>query len=176
MLPDKRIRKAVLTAEQYADGAVGKADLRKAQREVFEASCKASTGKSAQADLMLLDFATSAVRVACEDDEALRNCLLHAVTFTLEAINNELAFDPCLLIRDNFGNPFQTYSFKGCLSEDSISLAQAIYDDRSFDRLPNLASRLQDRGCHNLDILNHCGDPGPHARGCWVIDLILEKK
>ena len=29
----------------------------------------------------------------------------------------------------------------------------------------------------NLDaaILDHCRGPGPHVRGCWVVDLILGK-
>lgn len=56
-----------------------------------------------------------------------------------------------------------------------VALAQGIYDDRAFDRLPILADALQDAGCDNPDILNHCRDTGPHARGCWVVDLVLGK-
>ena len=26
------------------------------------------------------------------------------------------------------------------------------------------------------DILDHCRGPGPHVRGCWVVDLILGKQ
>jgi hypothetical protein len=54
-------------------------------------------------------------------------------------------------------------------------LSQAIYDDRAFDRLPILADALEDAGCINADILNHCRGPGPHAHGCWVLDLLLGK-
>jgi hypothetical protein len=56
-----------------------------------------------------------------------------------------------------------------------VQLAQGIYDDRAFDRLPILADALQDAGCDHADVLNHCRDTGPHARGCWVVDLILGK-
>jgi hypothetical protein len=28
----------------------------------------------------------------------------------------------------------------------------------------------------NEDILDHCRNPGPHARGCWVVDLVLGKE
>jgi hypothetical protein len=55
-------------------------------------------------------------------------------------------------------------------------LAQAISDDRAFDRLPILADALEDAGCDNADILDHCRMPGEHARGCWVVDLILGKE
>src|SRR5581483_3643837 len=54
-------------------------------------------------------------------------------------------------------------------------LAQAIYDERAFDRLPILADALEEAGCTNADILNHCRQPGEHVRGCWVVDLLLGK-
>ena len=28
----------------------------------------------------------------------------------------------------------------------------------------------------DAQVLEHCRDPGPHARGCWLIDLLLNKK
>ena len=52
-------------------------------------------------------------------------------------------------------------------------LARAIYDERAFERLPVLADALEEAGCANAEILGHCREPGPHARGCWVVDLLL---
>jgi len=54
-------------------------------------------------------------------------------------------------------------------------LAQGIYDDRGFDRMPLLADALEDAGCDHGDIVAHCRGQGPHSRGCWVIDLVLGK-
>jgi hypothetical protein len=82
------------------------------------------------------------------------------------------------LVRDVFGNPF-------CLVEAArewmtwtvAALAEGIYADRAFDRLPILADALQDAGCDNDDVLSHCRDTTrEHVRGCWVIDLLLGKK
>ena len=56
------------------------------------------------------------------------------------------------------------------------TLAQSIYDERAFDGLPILADALEEAGCTDQDILNHCRGPGPHVRGCWVVDLILSKR
>jgi hypothetical protein len=62
-------------------------------------------------------------------------------------------------------------------------LAQAIYDDRALPsghldhhRLAVLADALEDAGCSDQDMLAHCRGPGPHVRGCWVIDLLLGKE
>ena len=56
------------------------------------------------------------------------------------------------------------------------TLAEGIYQDRAFDRMPILADALQDAGCDSDDILIHCRGTGPHVRGCWVVDLVLGKE
>jgi len=54
-------------------------------------------------------------------------------------------------------------------------LALTVYDDRRFDLLPILADALEESGCDHAGILAHCRGSGRHVRGCWVVDLILEK-
>jgi hypothetical protein len=56
-----------------------------------------------------------------------------------------------------------------------VKLAQAIYDERAFNRLPILADALEEAGCTTAEILNHCRQPGEHVRGCWVVNAILGK-
>jgi hypothetical protein len=80
------------------------------------------------------------------------------------------------LIRDIFGNPFRAVALDpSWLTSTVVSLAEGIYADRAFDRLPILADALQDAGCEVAEVLDHCRGPGPHARGCWVVDLVLGK-
>ena len=52
-------------------------------------------------------------------------------------------------------------------------LARAAYDERAFERLPVLADALEDAGCGDAEILDHLRAPKLHARGCWVLDLLL---
>ena len=81
------------------------------------------------------------------------------------------------LLRDIIGNPFHPVSLDPTwLTSTAVSLAQAIYEDRAFDRLPILGDALEDAGCTSADILNHCRQPGEHVRGCWVVDLVLGKE
>jgi len=81
------------------------------------------------------------------------------------------------LFHDVFGNPFRPATVDPTWRTATVtSLAQAIYTERAFDRLPILADALEDAGCTDADILNHCRQPGEHARGCWVVDLVLGKE
>ena len=80
------------------------------------------------------------------------------------------------LNHDVLGNPFRPVALDlAWLTSTVLTLAAGIYAERAFDRLPILADALQDVGCENADILAHCRGPGPHVRGCWVVDLVLGK-
>jgi hypothetical protein len=61
------------------------------------------------------------------------------------------------------------------LAKTAVWLAEAAYDDR---RLPEgaLADGLEDAGCTDAELLGHLRGPGPHVRGCWAVDLVLNRK
>jgi hypothetical protein len=84
------------------------------------------------------------------------------------------------LLRDVFGNPFRRHDMcrqsTMALHGGSVShLAEAVYADRAFDRLPLIADALEDAGCTDADLLGHLRSPEPHVRGCWAVDLVLGK-
>ena len=81
------------------------------------------------------------------------------------------------LWRDIIGNPFRPSPFEPSWRTSTVvGLAGVVYDQGAFDRLPILADALEDAGCTDRAILDHCRGPGPHVRGCWVVDLILGKQ
>jgi hypothetical protein len=83
----------------------------------------------------------------------------------------------CALVRDIFGNPFRPAAVdRSRLASDVVTLAQTIYDERAFERMPVLADAVQDAGCDDAAILQHCRQPGEHVHGCWVVDLLLGKE
>lgn len=97
----------------------------------------------------------------------------------LEAEAREVA-EQAALVRDVFANPFRTMlAFDPTWltwNEGTLrKLAEAIYDERAFDLLPILADAVEEAGCTDQDVLNHCRSGGEHVRGCWVIDGILGK-
>jgi hypothetical protein len=52
-------------------------------------------------------------------------------------------------------------------------MAKLICEEEAFSRMTMLAQALEEAGCHDPDILAHCRQPGPHVRGCWLLDLLL---
>jgi hypothetical protein len=86
----------------------------------------------------------------------------------------------CEFLRDILGNPFRPSTVApNWLTWNNRTvpkLAQTIYDDRRYDIMPILADALEEAGCTDAAILDHCRGPGPHVRGCWVVDLILGKE
>jgi hypothetical protein len=69
-----------------------------------------------------------------------------------------------------------------------LSLAQAAYKERiapdpartgwlvlDGERLLVLADALEEAGCDEPEVLRHLREWGEHVRGCWAVDVILEK-
>jgi hypothetical protein len=85
----------------------------------------------------------------------------------------------CHLVRCIFGNPFHAAFLHAkwlTWNEQTVTrLAQTIYEERRFEMLRVLADALEDAGCTEPLILDHCRGPSGHARGCWVVDLLLSK-
>src|SRR5215468_1921083 len=78
------------------------------------------------------------------------------------------------LLRDLFGNPFRRVALDRAVltwyGHTVPRLARGLYEERAFDQLPVLADALEDAGCDDASVLAHCRGPGPHVRGCWVLD------
>jgi hypothetical protein len=78
------------------------------------------------------------------------------------------------LVRCLFGNPFHPANIlPAWRTTAAVGLARGIYDEPAFDRLPILADALEDAGCDEAAVLNHCRHERVHARGCWVVDALL---
>ena len=79
-------------------------------------------------------------------------------------------------LRDIFPNPFRPTIFDAAWrTETAVSLASLIYEKREFSLMAVLGDALQDVGCADERILEHCREDGVHSRGCWVVDALLGK-
>jgi hypothetical protein len=91
------------------------------------------------------------------------------------------------LVHDIFGNPFHSPPRidSGVLAWNNGTverLAEASYLERDSatgnldnTRLAIMADALEEGGIVNAAILGHLRGPGPHVRGCHVVDLLLGK-
>jgi hypothetical protein len=87
------------------------------------------------------------------------------------------------LLRDLFGHPSRPVVLDPAwLTPDVVALAHAAYEERELPpgtldpaRLAVLADALEDVGYREGQILQHLRGPGPHVRGCFVVDSLLGK-
>jgi hypothetical protein len=58
-----------------------------------------------------------------------------------------------------------------------VKLAAGAYEERAFSqgRLGVPAGAAEEAGPDDADLLAHLRSPGPHARGCHAVDLLLGK-
>jgi len=185
ILTDVRSRAAVDVAERSADGLATDAERVVAETEAQQArqdAVRFRQENDAIPEMFIL--AAGAARAAVTDlvdyeaaAAVVSACRLIARNDTSELGSRESEnHHYATTLRDIFGNPFRPVTLDSAWRTSTVvQLAQGIYDDRAFDRLPILADALQDAGCDNEDILDHCRGSGPHARGCWVVDLVLGK-
>jgi hypothetical protein len=174
-LPDARLREAVLVAERFAEGQASKDELAAARGTVAwltdDSVHRAGTPLG--------------VRVAIDMAVATTHGQPFEAAFYMTATTLPLAGSRgrerageaalCDRVRCVFGNPFRPVAVDparlawsdGCVPK----LARVIYDDRRFEDLPVLADALEEAGCTDKQILSHSRGPGPHVRGCWVVDL-----
>jgi hypothetical protein len=168
LLKDRRSRRAVEVAERFADGEADRKQLSrafKAGAAVFVANPlglgREYGPKAAEADAYM----------CCQTD--------------IERMLDNLTADPpgmprkpqAAMLREVVGNPFRAVAVApDWLTRDVRMLARSSYEEREFERLPILADALEEAGCTDADILSHLRSGGLHVRGCWALDLILEKK
>ena len=59
------------------------------------------------------------------------------------------------------------------LTPTVLQLARVIRDEKDFTALPILSDALEESGCADRMVLQHCREQREHVRGCWVVDMLL---
>jgi hypothetical protein len=204
LLEDERSRRAVEAAESFADDLLSVIELRLARAAALEAlndvraanaiilsdfydasPATEEIGYIVAAELLFegtlrFDAILGAANGAADHGIAAAESGTDAPQVIWDnGLRNEWGRQ-CDLLRDIFGTPFRSVAIEpfwlAWNDGTVVKLAQSIYEDRAFDRLPILADALEDAGCREPHIVGHCRGSGPHCRGCWVVDLLLGKE
>ncbi len=157
---------------RFADGLADKGDLQQVQRPAGNVSFQVQL----QDNLPAIQAAGLAYNVTYSDKylmSALRRGWVMP-NLSLGGKENEVY---ARLLRDVVGDPFQPPSLEPAWCTDTVhSIATKIYDDMDFSEMPILADALEEAGCDEQPILDHCRLDDSHVRGCWVLDMILGKE
>jgi hypothetical protein len=181
LLPDDNCRQALVLAEQRAQGHVSAARRNAAlalARRALPEDEESAAGQAVSAVCALLEHEWS-LHAAYNSAHAVQAALGGRVTLRPSGRALEEQAAQAALLRDLLGYPFTpVWIAPAWLTWNRgavVPLAQTIYDESAFDQTPILADALDEAGCTVAAILDHLRGPGPRVRGCWVVDLVLEK-
>jgi hypothetical protein len=167
-MEEVRNHRAVVTAEQFADDKASADDLAAAKKDAATWISDVAAPHGYQAASRVVSFMSEQEAIEAAKAAGLGQFGSRDYSSIHQAQSN--------LLREIFGNPFRSISLDPAwLTSKVVRLAQSIYDDRAFERLPALADALEEAGSYDPDKLSHCRGPELHVRGCWVLDLILGK-
>lgn len=191
-LGDPRSRAAVAVAERFADGHATSvelesanlaawdayADLENGPRDHYIAAVAArnaslptlSTGRGGKLE-KTLNAAAFVAGHADRVDVSARGTRSYS-EWERVVRDRELA-NLADLVREIFAGPTLAAELPAACRESAAAMAQSIYNDRSFEGMPILGDLLEEKGCTQPAILEHCRGPWIHQRGCWVLDLVL---
>lgn len=184
LIPDSRSREVVEVAERYADGGCSDEELGRAAAaaEVVHRKAFDEKGKVGSTAEWCVVFTAHEMpfHVARTVNWMSANAAYHNSA-------NADEIPRVHFLRDIFGNFFHPAAinpaWRAWKDGTVVKLAQAVYDEREIPsghldagRMASLADALEESGCTDQHILAHCRGPGPHVRGCWVVDLLLGKE
>lgn len=187
-LSEKCVRNAVEMAERYADGVGNRRALASVRSKLIALQRSKSSTTPLQYDVgrYVLDAKCGAAAQFTAGNAASLGVQEMSVIpggrffYSYEKLAAE-SREQMVLLRDIFGNPFKPKpsidpAYLRWNDSTVVRLAQQMYDSRDFSSMPILPDALEEAGCTSADILEHCRGPGPHVRGCWVVDLVLGKE
>jgi mannitol/fructose-specific phosphotransferase system IIA component (Ntr-type) len=164
-------RRAVEAIERHADGLAGWEEL-DAARRAFTAGLGGASGPAS-----LAHVAVSYLLAEPGPDPA--GFALDLSPWAAQA-GGDRAAEPAAqagVVRCLFGSP----PLRSAVRPEWLAwgggvvarLARSSYDEGVFDGLPVLADALEESGCIDAEMLGHLRGPGPHGKGCFVLDLLL---
>jgi hypothetical protein len=183
-------RLGVETAERFADGLASAAELSLAEEKTFSASERAFWDSLQPPFYRPWEKQGRPRKKTLAEMSAAMLSYLSATRDIPDALNRvtgsegyRAACPPAVaagILRDLFGplsRPPDIPSAVVSWNEATVfKLAQSIYDEWAFDRMPVLADALEEADCGNQDILLHLRQQGAvHVRGCFALDLLLNK-
>jgi hypothetical protein len=174
-------RRAVETAERYADGLAGDEEL-----AVAAALAGEDPRALAESEGAIGSWVSRFYGLWTEGPPRSP-----APPWVLAALrNDELSFpEPatpaerkarCDAIRELFGCLFWAPALDPtwlAWGDGTVpKLARAISDERRWADLPILGDALEEAGCSDAVFLDHCRQPAEHRPGCWLLDLLAGRK
>jgi hypothetical protein len=171
-------RQVLDAAEEFADGRIGREEMEERRGRWYTFDYPFPMGGTWQAALSSATI-THAIAAAVNETAS------HAARAS-DRPERERQLQAGFL-HDIFGNPFRSVFVDPSVSAwehgTVVRLANAAYGHRALPsgyldnaRLGVLADALEEAGVTDDAVLSHLRGPGPHVRGCWLVDLVTGRE
>jgi hypothetical protein len=182
-LAEPESTRAVACAERYADGLCSWAQLQAAHTEaegrrllISQALTEAAWGTDRAAFRTTQNRDRAAAAAADTAVAGYEFAAEQVLRMAQEGATKKQRAGWADLMREVFGNPFRAAAIDPVyLSRNggiALRVARSIYDEDCFREVGALADALEEAEAP-VDLVTHLRSPGPHVRGCHVVDLCL---
>lgn len=176
-LIDASSKNALIVAEQFLLGEATKEELIKARDTAY-----ATAGKIIYDGVNYDKLHAAAYAAAHTASAASANTTNHAAAAARNASYTVAVTRKNVYIATTTGEQKKQVIFsnevhnpgKDFKHPDAAQMARAIRQERAWDQIKYLGDLLQDLGCDDKVILDHCYQDIEHGLGCWVVEMILK--
>jgi hypothetical protein len=176
LLPDEPSQYAIDLMEHFADGTVNEAEARAARRSGRIDVVNAATLWAAEAVAALTSFRYRSLPIHVEE------ITCHAARAARDAAGQSdwgrARVKQAAVVRDLLRYPARPPvvfdpAWLHWQNGLVVQMARTIYAEYRFTELPILGDALEEAGCDDREVLDHCRNQPVHVRGCWLIDRLL---
>lgn len=159
---------AILAAESFADGGPAPS-----HNTLFPCVAQPTRAEMTDEDIAL-------VALGYDADVGLGTTPIEE---NMPRIVSRYRIHPTHYLRDIFGSVFHAMPLDAAFCTARVrAIAEIAYQERAMptghlhtDHLAILADALDEAGCTDTDLLAHLRSLIPHVRGCYALDLIMDK-
>ncbi len=197
-LADVRSREALEVAERFADGLATEEERQAAEEAAMDVHIRLREARLdktlavhwTRREELLSQAAVLALCLGVYYAGDAADCARLALAAGGAGWHAEQAEEAlqCRLLRDLAGplppaNVACPPAWRAFADGAAEKVARWVYEQRAFDELPFLGDALEEAGCGTGSgpaavlgraALAHCRQGGEHARGCWVVDWVLD--
>jgi hypothetical protein len=174
LIPAGPCRTALEVSLRFAEGQATAAELAAARSAAVPAA--AAAGRHAAAAWAATETANEAAEFAARTAAAEAAEQVRRIN-PAAAVEEEAAQAGFLrdIVGDPFGPSYGRYLRELAGGTEAEEIAAELATGAMAEQMEELAEALERLGRMPPSIVDHVRSPGPHVRGCWVLDLILGK-
>lgn len=172
---DERVRRIVEVADRFARGQATRKERLAAEVEAYHIYADTTPHGAYALSHGVIPTPEPFPDIAAALAVSERPGLAYLFAFESELRLAATRAEQAQILRDVVAWPGRPIIIRSSWLTPSVrELAQAVEHDDDFGRLPILGDALEEAGCEDRRILQHCRAENRHVPGCWLVRELCE--